>query len=73
MGRPTTGAKTGAPLGSRNGAAKLTERQVRHIKRTHLPYINTAELAKQYKVSRFTIMSIHHGITWAHVQQEREL
>ncbi len=59
--------------GSRNGAAKLTEAKVRHIKRTHLPYINTVELAKTYGVTRWTIMAIHNGLTWAHVEQEREL
>lgn len=50
--------------GTRNGANKLTEADVRNIRARWLPYINTAELALRYNVCRQTIYAIGTGQTW---------
>lgn len=51
-------------LGAKNGRAKLTEEQVRHIK-----YSSTKgkDLAKLYNVGEARISAIRRGINWTHI------
>jgi hypothetical protein len=50
-------------IGSRQGAAKLTEEQVRQIRARHAPG-KGATLAREYGVSQSTISSIIRGQWW---------
>lgn len=50
--------------------AKLTEEDVRSIRRDYVPRANggTLALAKRYGVSRTAIWNLLHGVSWKHVQ-----
>ena len=56
--------------GPRNGAAKLKESDVREIRRRHLPYINTRQLAAEFKLNKRTITAISSGDAWGWLDQE---
>lgn len=72
MARRKTGGKIGGPYGTRNGAAKLTEEQVREIRRRHNPVTNnwhphpngTCALAREFGVNRRTIRAVLDGEVW---------
>lgn len=52
--------------GEKHRSAKLTEVQVRDIKRA--PHVARAALAERYGVGVDTISRIRHGITWRAVK-----
>lgn len=57
-------------LGERNGAAKLTEEDVRRIKLRFRAYCSTngcKALAAEFSVSRSTICNIVYGRRWGHI------
>lgn len=55
-------------LGEANGLAKLTEADVRAIRASYIPRINsTYSLAKQYGVHQSLIWSVIHRKVWTHV------
>lgn len=61
--------RSSAPSGEQNHNAKLTELQVRGIKRLlQDPNANPYLIATDYGVSFSTIFSIRRGQTWKHVQ-----
>ena len=51
--------------GEQQGASKLTETQVRFIKRSSKP---TQALANRFGVHCTTVMKIKQGVNWAHVE-----
>lgn len=54
--------------GESNGAAKLTENQVRQIRKEHVPYrVSCSKLAKKYNVCEQTIAKIVRRELWTHV------
>lgn len=55
--------------GSQNGRAKLTEEQVKEIRKSTLRY---AELAQLYCVSIYVISDIRRGKTWRHLLINQE-
>ncbi len=56
-----------ADFGERNGAAKLTESDVRTIRRRHAARESIASLARAYGVSSRTIRDIVRYVTWRHM------
>ena len=54
-----------APIGIRNGKAKLTEKQVRKIKQSDE---SLGVLSHRYAVNRSTIRDIRIGVCWKHIQ-----
>lgn len=54
-------------IGSINHKAKLTEDDVRQIKKEATPDVPNDYLAERYGVSRKTIWRIRHGKGWTHV------
>ncbi len=54
--------------GSRNANARLTEDDVREIRRLHRSGIRNRELAAQFGVGKNNISMIITGATWKHVQ-----
>lgn len=55
--------------GSRNGMAKLTEEDVRQMKRDYVPRkVTQRMLAERYGVSLACIKDIFQGNTWKHVE-----
>lgn len=59
--------------GSRNGRSKLTEEQVRRIKRElRRGEMPQAELARRHGVHNTVIRDIERGKTWGHVRVPRE-
>lgn len=63
-------AKGRSARGSRNAYHKLTEQQVREIKRAYqTPYVGlNRKLQKKYGCSEATIYKIARNMTWKHVQ-----
>lgn len=63
--------------GEKNGFAKLTEAQVREIKRLYSSYgkngLTQQELAKKFNISDTTIYQIVRGITWKHTRLNLKL
>lgn len=56
-------------LGSKNGNAKLTEAEVREIRRLYFSkQCGVVELAKRFGVSRVTIRDIYTGKIWKHLE-----
>lgn len=56
------------PRGASHGMSKLSEDQVREIKRLHATgLVSGSQLAREYEVEKYTIYSIIHGRTWRHV------
>lgn len=54
--------------GSRSGQAKITEQDVREIKRLlHKNKMKQTDIAKVYEISNSTLSAIKYGITWKHV------
>ncbi len=54
--------------GSKNGRAKLTEKDVVEVKRLLVAgEVPQGEIARRYGVSRYVIRDIKQGKTWAHV------
>ena len=74
-GRIASGDRNGArlypermPRGEDQGTAKLTEENVREIRRTYFPYkMSSPKLAKQFGVDHKTILNIIHDKIWRHV------
>lgn len=73
-GRTARGKNNGAfthpelrPKGERNGQSKLTEAQVREIRRLHGEGMGYRRLGQMFEVQRNTIRYIIIGRTWAHV------
>jgi hypothetical protein len=56
--------------GSSHGMAKLTEAQVKVIKKRLRLGDTLAQLARDYKVCPRTILNIREGIVWRHVHEE---
>lgn len=60
-----------APIGTRNAMAKLTEKDVAHIKQTYKRNSyhdsNALKLARQFGVSRGTVLLIAKNARWRHV------
>ena len=57
-----------ANKGTKNGKAKLSEAQVKAIRKEYFPYLNSMRtLAKKYKVNRNHIASILKGTSWKHI------
>ena len=55
-------------IGEKHGLARLTEIQIRQIKKEYVPRIKTARaLAKKYKVSQKHIYQIVHNKRWRHI------
>lgn len=62
-------AKGRMARGERSGPARLTEEQVREIRRTYVPgEMSYAALARRYGVAMVTIHHIVVGNTWRHVK-----
>jgi len=60
--------RRGCTRGERNGRAKLTEDQVREIKRLLVQSDFTqADLGRKYNVSSYAIHLISKGVTWSYV------
>ena len=58
-------------IGENNTSAKLTEEQVRYIRKVYIPYhpeFGAKALAKKFGVHRETIYSIVSGKSWKHVK-----
>lgn len=53
--------------GSQNGRAKLTEHDVREIRRLHAAGHGCKRLARQFGVSAFAVLTIFNGQGWRHV------
>ena len=53
--------------GEANGRAKLTEDDVREIRRRHAAGASLASLSREYRVSHRTIRLVVIGETWRHV------
>jgi hypothetical protein len=60
----------GAPRGHANGASKLTEDDVRHIRRLLAAGVSQHEVARQHGVSQSTVSDIRHGRLWSHLDAE---
>jgi len=56
-----------ARVGEKNTSSKLTEREVIEIKIMLAQGYSNTEIAKKFKVGRFTINAIANGETWSHV------
>jgi hypothetical protein len=56
--------------GERSGAAKLTEAQVRELRRLHDAGRSYGSLAREYGVSRQAVSSAITGRSWTHVLRE---
>lgn len=56
-----------SPLGSRSGMSKLTEAAVRKIKSANPYYGITADLGREFNVSKVLISQIRRGLIWKHV------
>lgn len=61
-------ARGSAPLGGRHGCAKLTNDQVREIRRLLASKIKGVEIAKRFGVAANTIHNIRSGTHWKSVQ-----
>lgn len=57
------------PRGSEHHSSKLTEKQVRHIRRM-TGKVSSKALAEKYNVSRVTIHHIQAGKTWTHLESD---
>lgn len=57
----------GAPLGERHGRSKLTEAQVREIKRMIADGMTLAKIARLVNVTHAAISRIKHGSSWSWV------
>lgn len=66
-GRSSGGKNGGAPMGTRNGMAKLSESDVRMIKQLLQQRINRKLLAERFSISISTIDHIATNKKWAHV------
>jgi hypothetical protein len=55
------------PLGERNGHAKLTEEDVREIKRLR-GKVTQRELAERFGITHSNVAQIHRGYSWKHVE-----
>jgi DNA invertase Pin-like site-specific DNA recombinase len=53
--------------GEQHGMAKLTEDQVREIRRLHQSGSRIVDLATQFSISREMIRRILNGRSWSHV------
>lgn len=62
------GLKPNACFGERHPSAKLTEAEVRAIRRRLIDAASQGSLARELGVSRATINSIAHRHTWKHVE-----
>ncbi len=60
-------AKGRAAIGVRNGSAKLTETEVRRIRRLHTEGNTGKQIAATFGVSGMTISRIVRGVNWRHV------
>lgn len=58
------------PRGSRNGLAKLTEKQVKEIKKSLRNSVPQVNIAKQYGVRPPAIWKIANRLTWNHVSED---
>jgi hypothetical protein len=56
-----------SPQGERHGCAKLTEREVRLIRRLCRAGIKQNAAAKYFKVSQMTISRVANGLLWRHI------
>ena len=54
--------------GSKHPNAKLTERDVRKIKKMRSKKVTQRECAEHFDVSISVIQAIEYGITWRHVK-----
>jgi hypothetical protein len=54
-------------MGSRCGAAKLTEDEVREIRRRRTEGVTMSELARRYGVTRENVLAIIHRRSWRHL------
>lgn len=59
----------GAPRGSKNGRASLTEDSVLKIKQLLKTDLSQAEIGKRFGVTRFVIWKIKVGLAWQHIQE----
>lgn len=55
------------PRGSRNGASKLTEEQVRKMRALHADGERPSVLARRYGIDRTNVWHILTRRTWAHI------
>jgi hypothetical protein len=58
----------GNPAGERNGRAKLTDDDVREIRRLHLIGLSTRNIASMFPVSKSMVAYICRGDSWANVR-----
>jgi DNA invertase Pin-like site-specific DNA recombinase len=56
-----------SPQGERHGGAKLTEREVRLIRRLRRAGIKQNLIATRFGVSKMTISRVANGILWRHI------
>ena len=57
-------SRLGAPIGSRNGGAKLTDENVKYIRKSKLSVI---DLANKFSVSDTTISNVLNRVSWRHI------
>ena len=56
------------PKGTKNGSSKLKENDILEIRRLYVPFkYSSLKLAKQFKVSKATILFIVKNKTWKHI------
>jgi HNH endonuclease len=58
--------------GEQNGYSKLTESDIRIIRKLLRGGLAQAKVGEQFSVSQRCIWAIAHGLTWAHVKEEGE-
>jgi HNH endonuclease len=61
------------PRGSRNRHAKLTEEDVREIRRLHRIGMLQGELKRKFNASRTCISRICNGISWKHLKEPADV
>lgn len=68
--RVERGRSRNVPKGSAHKLAKLTEEQVRDIRRRFVPgkYGDSARAAREFGLSKTTVAQLLRGETWSHVQ-----
>jgi len=55
------------PIGERNGGSVLKEVEVKQIRTLSRGGVNNKDLSKKFEVSRKTIFSVVHHLTWKHI------
>lgn len=55
-------------FGAINGSTKLTDQDVRDIRRLHKEGVAIRELARRYSIARFAVFQVVRRLTWQHVE-----